>query len=266
MKTILIPTDFSENSINACRYALKFAQDMKAKVLLINAYQIPIPFGDLPITVMAEPEVHKISLNSLEELKTKLSSEITNVEIKLHAELGEPDYIIEKLYKRMHADIVIMGLQGISKSTELFIGSNTYALFNHAVCNIMAIPSSFKYEGPTRILVATEDNYKEKKTFLDEISNQFKSKVILFHVITENVEQVELEEKGKLFEGIHKQRLKEGENIEESIVNQANNLKANLIVMFPHRHTFFQRLFNRGNTSKVAQLVKVPLLGIAETN
>ena len=41
MKTILFPTDFSENSIHAVRYGYYLARQIKADIILCNAVIIP---------------------------------------------------------------------------------------------------------------------------------------------------------------------------------------------------------------------------------
>ena len=42
MKTFLIPTDFSDNAVNAIRYAVALAMQVKAsKLVLYNTYATP---------------------------------------------------------------------------------------------------------------------------------------------------------------------------------------------------------------------------------
>lgn len=41
MKTILIPTDFSEAAVNAARYGLFLAQRLQADLQLIHAFKVP---------------------------------------------------------------------------------------------------------------------------------------------------------------------------------------------------------------------------------
>lgn len=42
MKTLLIATDFSQASRNACLYGIELAKAFNAKVLLFSAYQAPV--------------------------------------------------------------------------------------------------------------------------------------------------------------------------------------------------------------------------------
>jgi hypothetical protein len=43
MKAILIATDFSTASRNESLYGLKLAKALQAKIILFNAYNVPLP-------------------------------------------------------------------------------------------------------------------------------------------------------------------------------------------------------------------------------
>ena len=43
MKTILFPTDFSENAIHSAQYAAMLAKRFDAKLVLLNVYSVIIP-------------------------------------------------------------------------------------------------------------------------------------------------------------------------------------------------------------------------------
>ena len=59
MKTILVPTDFSEEARNAAEYAVKLAKEVKAKVILFHTFQVPIPISEVPVMVISENEMLK---------------------------------------------------------------------------------------------------------------------------------------------------------------------------------------------------------------
>ena len=49
MKTILVPTDFSDNANRALDYACNLALQLKAKIILMNAFQSPASTSNVMI-------------------------------------------------------------------------------------------------------------------------------------------------------------------------------------------------------------------------
>ena len=76
MKTILVPTDFSETAKNASLYAIDFAKQVKAKkIILYNTYQAPVSVGPDPMVPVLEvfdlETVKKANEENLQLLKFK---------------------------------------------------------------------------------------------------------------------------------------------------------------------------------------------------
>ncbi|MGZ4075884.1 MAG: universal stress protein, partial [Bacteroidia bacterium] len=68
MKTILVPTDFSKNSLNALDYAVEIAKLTKAKIILFDVYQIPIAVSEAPIAFPVD-ELEKECKERLREIE-----------------------------------------------------------------------------------------------------------------------------------------------------------------------------------------------------
>ena len=84
MKTILVPTDFSDNAANALDYALGLARHTQGRIILFHNSDIPLTYsgtnlfsaGDLalgtdpllPAAAMANPELEMIYQDKLEQL------------------------------------------------------------------------------------------------------------------------------------------------------------------------------------------------------
>ena len=52
MKTIIVPTDFSKNALNAVKYAFAYSEKAKSKIVLFHSYDEPVsgihlPFSDI---------------------------------------------------------------------------------------------------------------------------------------------------------------------------------------------------------------------------
>jgi nucleotide-binding universal stress UspA family protein len=72
MKLIIAPTDFSAISDNAIRYATDMAVAMGTNLMLVNVYQLPISFSEVPLVTISMDEIRKISEEKLQILKDLL--------------------------------------------------------------------------------------------------------------------------------------------------------------------------------------------------
>ena len=99
MKTILVPTDFSNNANNALKYANDFAQATNNKIVLLHAY-IPLvgKYNIIPGIVAEDIAIEKNnSQKKLENLRNKYLKALS----KGLVEIGDPiDEIIEAANKK----------------------------------------------------------------------------------------------------------------------------------------------------------------------
>ena len=98
MKTVIVPIDFSDTSVNAAEYAVHFlAGHSGIEIILYHCYEMD--YGDVN------------ALENLENLKNRLL-EIAPVEFTLHVEQSDEFLLeLEKLARHRQADLVIMARQ-----------------------------------------------------------------------------------------------------------------------------------------------------------
>ncbi len=64
MKTILVPTDYSEVANNASRYAIELSKHLGAKLILFHAYHRRVLLSSLPL-IFADKELEKFNIERL---------------------------------------------------------------------------------------------------------------------------------------------------------------------------------------------------------
>ena len=108
MQTVIVPVDFSENSLKAARYATK---------LLTGHYGVNMILHHVYEKASQASE----AAERLESLKAELM-EIGVVKITTLSEEGS-DFIVEldKLARHQQADLIIMGITGRSAIGQTFI-------------------------------------------------------------------------------------------------------------------------------------------------
>ncbi len=115
MKTIIIPTDFSNVATNAMNYGLDMAIDIKADVLLFHVYNVPVSMTEVPVMLISVDELQKNAEEQMAWLKKKVEHIVSGkIKIDTQTRLGDTVDELEALCKRVQPFAVVMGSRGAS--------------------------------------------------------------------------------------------------------------------------------------------------------
>jgi nucleotide-binding universal stress UspA family protein/quercetin dioxygenase-like cupin family protein len=136
IKTILHPTDFSENSRYAFRTACSLAHDMHASLIILHV-MVPSssPLLDVPPPDPLRPAESQGSLGSLPW--PKVSDPQITVEHRV-AE-GEPVDEILRECKALRCDLVVMGTHGRTGLARMLTGSVAEGVLRSATCPVLVV-------------------------------------------------------------------------------------------------------------------------------
>ncbi len=277
MKHILLPTDFSDNSWNAIKYAVQLYKDEKCTLHLFNAY-IPIIYHVeyvliYPAQFGMGDGMREASLESLNKLVNRISKEFGDNPNHKFETIARFDALIsgvKELIDELQIDLVIMGTKGATGAQEILFGSNTVQMFKEVKCPILAIPSDFDYESPLEILFPTDLEVDYKKlpiTLLNELADLHNPRINVMHVST-GCDLTESQEKNKLeLESIFKSTSYLFHDIEMMDIKEAINkfqikAKINLLVMINNKHSFFENLFFKSTIHQIGFHLNIPFLVI----
>lgn len=276
MKTILVPTDFSEIAHNAMDYAIEIAKLTKSKLILFHAYHVPPAIADEFIAVLTMEELEKSNVLRLENLKEEIQNRNHgSLDIECICRMGLAVDEIRELVKTGNVDLVIMGIRGTYYLSERLIGSTTTTLIKEGSCPVLVINQNVKFKNLQNIVFACDYNKIEDESILNplkEFVGLFKSHVYVFNVkremetvlsaetsIEENLLKPFFRETGLSF---HFADDEYEEDVTGSINTFAENKKADMIVMIPHKHTILENILHESNTKKMAFHIDIPLLAL----
>ncbi len=273
MKRILLPTDFSDNSIKAIRYTLLTYRDVKCTFYLLNTYtptvyQTEYLMGS-PGHIGLGDILQENSLTQLEKLKKRLKKQHKNanhtiiVRSAFNTLLGEISHTVEA----EHIDLIVMGTTGATGAKEILFGTNTVHVIKKAKCPVIAVPPNFEYEAPKEILFPTdyEVEYEKKKMApLMAIIQQHKSRINVLHVRAGyDLNSIQEKHKSQLEKLLGNSALFH-EVPDNGIIDAVNAFqvkqKINLLVMVQNKHTFMERLFIEPIIKKIGFHVTVPFM------
>lgn len=152
MKTILLPTDFSETAQHAADFALTLADLLQAKILVIHAYMPPITTTEYVIPLPEQgfmQEYFQVEEDMLAKFTKDLAARYHDdkkpyaiVESKFM--VGAVSDCIQEIEEEMPVDFVVMGTVGASNAWDRFWGTNTLGVVKHIKTPIWVIPKATK--------------------------------------------------------------------------------------------------------------------------
>ncbi len=162
IKSILIPTDFSDLSTNALQVAVKMAQRHEAKLLIVHVVHTYYLIDRGGKQVIGSETVQENINNAkikLDELQISLHEEFNiTVETKISTESLLD--IINDLVATEQVDLVVMGTSGRQNIKQLILGSNSYNILLNANCSVLLIPENFKKTSFKKILFPVRVNHE----------------------------------------------------------------------------------------------------------
>jgi universal stress protein A len=146
LKKILVPTDFSENSNKALRYAARLAQLNNSRLILFHAFELPELVRSLPHDFSYESnEVLKKLFDSArersEEKLVALSRSIQGTEIMIETSqrLGTPYEEIVNVARECEIDLIVIATHGYTGMKHFLLGSTAERVINVSPCPVLIV-------------------------------------------------------------------------------------------------------------------------------
>jgi nucleotide-binding universal stress UspA family protein len=276
MKKILLPTDFSDNSWNAIKYALNLFKDEACHFHLLNTYTpliYNIEYMEVSTAQFGLVDAMKeTSKNGLEKLQKRIEKEFKNSKHTFTkiSSFNTLTNEIKELHEGHVMDFIVMGTKGATGAKEILLGSNTIHVIKNAKCPVLAIPSDFSFEIPHEILFPSDYNIdfqiKHVQSILD-IAKLYHSKINILNVsfgydLASNqvLNKQKLEKYFKkatcVFHSVNHN------SVEEAITKFQLNAPVNLLVMINNKHSFFENLFFKSTINQIGFHLNIPFLVI----
>lgn len=264
MKTILLPTDFSDNSRNAVEYAIQLFKQEKCKFFLLNVYS----------PVMYDPEIFMLERSDymLEEIYKKNSeSKLARLIKKLEKSAGQNHSFekiasfnllipaIKEIVAEKQIDMVIMGTKGSTGAHEVLWGSNTVHALKNLRCPLLIIPQNYSFKTPKKILLPTDYHFNYPLKILKlvkDLCRTNEARLHVLHVMTKEKMKDEIINNKKLLEGEiksipHEFHTIEGRSLVKAIMEFEKDYDIDMLVMVNNKHSFFRNLLFSSPVDKI---------------
>lgn len=277
MKTILFPTDFSDNAIHSSQYAAMLAKRFDAKLVLLNVYSVILPVVSESPMIFDKDDIVVRRQNDAEQSLQVFTNRLIEQailpaeQIVQLVEYGLATDVIADTANKMNADLIVMGTHGASNVIDRWFGTNSEKVVESSKCPVWVIPENAPLNIPKVIMYAAD--FKE-----DEVTATYEilaiaqplgatCKVIHVHDYFElnadhTVKQVvsELKNEFQNFDVTIKDINRE--EIVKGLETYVRTHKPDVLAMAVYEKSFFGKLFNSSLTEHFVQEAKLPMLFI----
>jgi nucleotide-binding universal stress UspA family protein len=189
IKNILVPTDFSERSLEVLALAPAVAKQFGANLHLVHVYEPDIPMTSVMGVPLALPPIHvaRGARRHLREVAKKFGIE-SRPEF-IHATEGRPFEEICRLAREQEIDLIMVATRGNTGLKHLLLGSTAERIVRYSPCPVLVMHPRQKAEKPglrfDRILVPVDFSGCSRKglEYAKRLAQQFDSTLILLNSV-----------------------------------------------------------------------------------
>jgi nucleotide-binding universal stress UspA family protein len=142
LKRILAPTDFSEHSANALKYAAAFAEKFDCELHLLHVVQdLGVMVPDLVTAAPPMlPSVDQMSVAARTALdRVAKENDLERFRLHKHVSQGTPFYEIIRLAREADVDLIVMGTHGRTGLRHVLMGSVCDKVVRKAPCPVLTV-------------------------------------------------------------------------------------------------------------------------------
>jgi nucleotide-binding universal stress UspA family protein len=272
MDTIIAATDYSDIAENAVDYAAAVARHKKERLVLLNIIVYDVHAENARLNVEKFQEMMAEAQARLAKRAAALADQygITVLPVTANSFLIEDE--LAQLVAKYKVYMVVMGMTEKSRLQEYWGNATTLAI-KHLEVNVMAVPPRAKYITQRRVLFACDAMHGVFEQLLARVKSiallwKAEVEILLIHTKPQTGKdaaktEYSLQAIDKALEGVayHYENV-DADSIVEGIKEEIIKYDANLLIMAPLRHGFWDSLGHRSKTRQMASGLEIPLLAV----
>jgi nucleotide-binding universal stress UspA family protein len=143
IRSILVPVDFSECSLSGLTYAVKFAKEVGARIIVLHVTDLgPVMMttacGDFDSSTYTEAARRRCN-DQMQAFLKRVN--FHGVAVDTSAVAGYCPAAIHEAAAKAGADLIVISTHGRTGLRRAFIGSVAEGTVRHAACPVLVVPS-----------------------------------------------------------------------------------------------------------------------------
>lgn len=139
LRSILVPTDFSEPAHRAVDYAKAIAESFHATLHLLHV-AADITFDDPMLTASSLAEIQDTAESALARIDERITAdERAKLNVQTAVVQGSPHDAILTYAKEHAIELIVLGTHGRGAVEQLILGSVAERIVRHATCPVLTV-------------------------------------------------------------------------------------------------------------------------------
>jgi nucleotide-binding universal stress UspA family protein len=273
MKTIFIATDFSPAAHNATLYGVELANMLNAKIVLFNAYTVPLSVPE-SYSVVNPDEVKRAAEMYLEDERVLIKSRVLNNNVQVMSDEGPATETILKNAANCEEVIIVTGMKGEGRNIRKWFGSTASGLARSTSYPLFIVPEDAAFTSLKKIALGLEYDFDTELKALEtlkEVGMRFESKIYLMKVVSFRTHEVdELASRSKYLMNSMKPldteyKFQKAEDVNTGINDFISENNIDLFCVMPKHQNLIERIFVRSETRKLIFHSHIPLFILPES-
>jgi len=273
MLKIIVPTDFSETSLNAYKFANHMAKDVSGVLMLTHIYYPTSTDVNQFVVVNEQAEtIHRERLQKLVDSMNQdwIGNFVTEPMIESAFRVGFPRIELTDMSKDKDT-IMIMGTTGAGDAFKKIFGSLSLDMIDNCHCPLYLIPPGASYSETNEIVYLTEDLKKDSLhiLYVGKLCQDRKVSLRLVHFRNKKNDEYDVSDTIKIMESYFPEvkyhiDIIDSVDIFDSVKDLVTSNPNNLIVLSTIHRNIFQNLFHKSVTEFAAINSTSPLLILSD--
>ncbi len=260
MYRILLPTDNSDTSFNAARFAFALFGTEDSRYTLVHTF-LKTAYRNALVPSM---DTEREAINKLRRFERRCRAHAPGVKLAKRKSSFQLVDALNDLAERDMGELIVIGTQG--EGNYGLVGRNTTAVVMGAKVPVIAVPSEWKPTPLKRILLADDGGPMDQDTLapLIVMAERAGAEVVIAHVRTNTAAfdvRGDRKKLSALFTGVrHSFVTVAGDEVTRTLDDLAREGRIQLVTVIHRRKSFWQRLFTASKAKRMALHTTTPLL------
>jgi universal stress protein A len=137
VESILVPTDFSDKSGKALKYAMQLVKLFGAQITLLHVVEPIQPDFDVFPMALNQQQTVKAAEVELKRFASRLVGKPAGMRYLVR--LGKPYYQVAEAAQASNADLIIIATHGRTGLKHILLGSTAERVVRHAPCPVLTV-------------------------------------------------------------------------------------------------------------------------------
>lgn len=275
---ILLPTDFSKNSMKAINYARALYKNEYCDFVLLNVFSATSNLLESFIYMEPGSELYETAKLNSENGLAKFYDMIAMSDddnpkhtFEVMSKFNNVLDAIKQVVEQKDIEMIIMGTKGETDSSTTPFGSTAVKVMEKVRnCPVIVVPQHAKIELPKEIVFPTsyKTHYKRRElNFLTKIAKQCNASIVVLHVEQKNELDNQQKQNKQLLEEILDGTNFKFHNLSHHSVLTAVNIfvesrSSNMVAFINKKHSFFGSILTNALVKEISFHVSVPILAM----